>query len=73
MVSDQLALNRLKDLLGAGLHVADSESQEYYDQAYGKLHVAVVRFREQDFEKDVKITDEDVGKYFEALKLERTK
>ncbi len=56
LVSDQLALNRLKDLLGAGLHVADSESQEYYDQAYGKLHVAVVRFRDDDFQKNVNIS-----------------
>jgi hypothetical protein len=70
LVSNQLSLNRLKDLLGAGLHVADSESAEYYDQAYGKLHVAVVRFRDEDFQKDVKVTDEDVAKYFEAHKAE---
>lgn len=70
IVSDQLTLNRLKDLLGAGLHVADSESTEYYDQAYGKLHVAVVRFRNDDFRKDLKITDEDIAKYFEAHKAE---
>ena len=57
LVIDQLSLNRLKDLLGAGLHVADSESAEYYDQAYGKLHIAVVRFRDEDFQKDVKVTD----------------
>ncbi|MEY2578033.1 MAG: peptidyl-prolyl cis-trans isomerase [Verrucomicrobiota bacterium] len=70
LVSDQLALNRVKDLLGAGLHVADSESAEYYDQAYGKLHVAVVRFREEDFQKDVKVSDEEVAKYYEARKAE---
>jgi SurA N-terminal domain/PPIC-type PPIASE domain len=70
LVSDQLALNRLKDLLGAGLHVADSESAEYYDQFYGKLHVAVVRFREEDFQKDVKVTDDEVAKYYEAHKVE---
>jgi len=70
LVSEQLALNRLKDLLGAGLHVADSESQEYYDQAYGKLHVAVVRFRDDDFQKDVKISDDDIAKYYEAHKAE---
>jgi hypothetical protein len=70
LVSDQLALNRLKDVLGAGLHVSESESAEYYDQAYGKLHLAVVRFREQDFEKDLKITDEEIAKYFEAHKAE---
>jgi peptidyl-prolyl cis-trans isomerase D len=70
MVSDQLALNRLKDLLGAGLHVADTESREYYEQGYGKLHVAVVRFREEDFQKDVKMDDAEIGKYFEAHKAE---
>lgn len=70
LVSDQIVLNRLKDLLGAGLHVADSESAEYYDQYYGKLHVAVVRFREEDFQKEVKVTDEDVAKYYEAHKAE---
>lgn len=70
VVSDQLTLNRLKDLLGAGLHVAESESSEYYNQAYGKLHVAVVRFRNEDFQKDVKISDEEIAKYFEAHKAE---
>jgi peptidyl-prolyl cis-trans isomerase D len=70
LVSDQLALNRLKDLLGTGLHVADSESTEYYNQAYGKLHVALVRFRDEDFQKDIKISDEDIAKYFEAHKAE---
>ena len=52
LVSDQLALNRVKDLLGAG------------------LHVAVVRFREEDFQKDVKVSDEEVAKYYEARKAE---
>jgi hypothetical protein len=70
LVSDQLALNRLKDLLGTGLHVADSETAEYYDQAYGKLHVAVVRFREEDFKKDLKVSDDEIAKYFEAHKAE---
>src|SRR2546423_674579 len=70
LVSDQLALNRLKDLLGAGLHVAESESAEYYDQAYGKLHVALVRFREEDFTKDVKVSDEDIAKYYEDHKAD---
>jgi SurA N-terminal domain/PPIC-type PPIASE domain len=70
LVSDQLILNRLKDLLGAGLHVADTESAEYYDQAYGKLQVAVVRFREADFQKDVKVTDDDVAKYYAAHQAE---
>jgi hypothetical protein len=70
LVSDQIALNRLKDLLGAGLQVADYESAEYYNQFYGKLHIAVVRFRDEDFQKDVKISDGDVATYYEQHKAE---
>jgi hypothetical protein len=70
LVSDQLALNRLKDLLGSGLHVSDSETTEYYNQAYGKLHVAVVRFREADFQNNVQLSDDEIAKYFEAHKAE---
>jgi len=70
LISDQLSLNRLKELIGTGLQVADSESMEYYQQTHGKLQVALVRFREDDFQKDVKISDEDIAKYFEAHKAE---
>lgn len=70
LVSDQLCLNRLKELLGAGLHVAESESAEHYNQFYGKLHLAVVRFREEDFQKNVNVTNDDVAKYFEARQAE---
>jgi hypothetical protein len=70
LISDQLSLNRVKELLGTGLQVAESESMEYYQQTHGKLQVAVVRFRQDDFQKDVKITDEDIAKYYEAHKAE---
>ena len=70
LVSEQLALNRLKDLLGTGLHVADSETREYYEKAYGKIHAAVVRLREEDFQKDVNITDEEIAQHYEAKKAE---
>jgi hypothetical protein len=70
VVSNQLSLNRLKDLLGTGLHVADSEAAEYYEQAYGKLQVAVVRLRDEDFQKDLKVSDDEIAKYFEAHKAE---
>jgi hypothetical protein len=70
LISDQISLNRVKQLLGTGLQVADSESLEYYQQTHGKLQVAVVRFREDDFQKDVKITDDDIAKYYEAHKAE---
>ena len=70
LVSNQLSLTRVKELIGTGLQVADSESAEFYQQMHGKLQVAVVRFREEDFQKDVNISDDDIAKYFEAHKAE---
>jgi len=69
-LADQLALNRLKDLLGTGMQVSESESKENYEKAYGKMDVAVVRLKNEDFEKDLKISDEDTSKYYEAHKAE---
>jgi len=68
LISDELAVTRVKDLLASGMQMSESESKEYYEQAYGKLHVAVARFKEEDFQKDVNISDEDIAKYFEANK-----
>ncbi len=68
VVSDQLAVNRVKDLLATAVQVPESESQENYERAYGKMEVAAVRLREDDFLKDVKITDDDLTKYYEAHK-----
>jgi hypothetical protein len=68
IVSDQLTLARVKDLLGSGVQVPESESQENYERTYGKMEVAVVRLREEDFQKDIKISDEDIAKYYEAHK-----
>jgi hypothetical protein len=68
VVSDQLSLSRVKELLGTGVQVPESENKENYERAYGKMEVAVVRLREDDFQKDVKISDEDIGKYYEAHK-----
>ncbi|MDP9003389.1 MAG: peptidylprolyl isomerase [Verrucomicrobiota bacterium] len=70
LVSDQLALNRVKDLLGSGIRLSESESLENYERGYGKLDVAVVRLNKEDFEKDLKIADEEIAKYFEAHKAE---
>ena len=70
LVSDQLTLNRMKELLGTGTQIAQSESKETYEQIYGKLDVAVVRLRSEEFQKDVKISEEDIAKYYEAHKAQ---
>src|ERR1700730_5303670 len=64
VVSDQLSLNRVKDLLDTAMQLAESESKENYEKTSGKMDVAVVRLRDEDFQKDVKVTDEDIAKYY---------
>ncbi len=70
LAADQLALNRVKELLAAGVQIPEDESKANYEQAYGKLNVAVVRLRSDDFAKEVKINDDDIGKYYEAHKAQ---
>jgi hypothetical protein len=70
VVSDQLTLNRLKDLLATGSNVPESEIRENYERTYGKMDVAVVRLREEDFQKDIQITGEDIAKYYETNKAQ---
>src|SRR6266481_2460825 len=70
LVRDELCLNRIKQLVAAGASLPESESKANYDEAYGKLFVSVIRLRSADFAKDIKVTDDDVGKYYEAHKAE---
>ena len=70
LVRDELCLNRIKQLVAAGASLPESESKANYDEAYGKLFVSVIRLRTADFAKDIKVTDDDVRKYYEAHKAE---
>ena len=70
LASDELTLNRIKELVTAGVNVADSQSKFEYEQIYGKMEVSFIRLRNSDFTKSVKITDEDIQKYYEAHKAQ---
>jgi len=70
LVRDQLSLEEIKKLLGAGVSVPEGEIDTNYERAYSKLFVTVIRFRPADFEKDIQVADGDVQKYFEAHKSE---
>lgn len=67
---DSLVLDRLKELIGTGVQMPKSEGEENYERAYGKLTVAVARLKNEDFGKDVQVSDEDIAKYYEAHKAE---
>jgi hypothetical protein len=68
IAADELSLNRIKDLVTGGVTVPESQSKFEYEQIYGKMDVSIVRLRASDFAKDVKITDDDIAKYYEAHK-----
>ncbi len=70
LASDELSLIHVKQLVTVGLSVPESESKDSFEQAHGKLIVHAIRIRGADFEKEIKINDEDVQKYFEAHKNE---
>jgi hypothetical protein len=70
VASDEICLNRIKQLLATGVSVPENESKSNYDEAYGKLFVSVIRLRSADFAKDIQVRDEEVQKYYESRKAE---
>src|SRR5919197_2196996 len=70
LVRDQISLNEIQKLLAAGVSLPKSELDENFQRGYDKLYVSVIRFRSGDFDKDIKINDEDVQKYYDAHKAE---
>ena len=70
LAKDELALRRIKELITTGVAVPEAQSKSEYQQLYGKLFVSVVRLRTSDYAKDLKVTDEDIQKYYESHKAE---
>ena len=70
LVRDQICLNEIQKLLAAGVSLPKNELDENFQRGYDKLYVSVIRFRSADFDKDIKINDEDVQKYYDAHKAE---
>ena len=70
LATDALRLARLKKLVSLGVTIPEAESKANYEQFYAKNIVSVIRVRASDFAKDVKITDDDIKKYYEAHKAE---
>jgi hypothetical protein len=70
LVRDQISLSEIQKLLAAGVSLPKSELDENFQRGYDKLYVSVIRFRSVDFDKDIKINDEDVQKYYDAHKAE---
>src|SRR5437868_8109070 len=70
LVRDELCLNEIKTLLATGITVSKGELDENFQRGYDKFYVTVIRFQSGDFDKDIKVSDEDVQKYHDAHKAE---
>jgi hypothetical protein len=70
LAADQLTMDQLKQIIGTGVQVSESETRENFDRAYGKLDVSVVRVRTDEVAGNVQISDDDAAKYFEAHKAD---
>ena len=68
LAADQIRLDRVKELVSTGVMVSPSESKRTFDQAYSKFEVSVVRFKTADFANEVKISDDDIAKYYDGAK-----
>jgi hypothetical protein len=70
LARDEICLNEIKELLGAGVTISKDELDENFRRGYDKFFVSVIRFRSADFENGITIKDEDVQKYYDAHKSE---
>src|SRR5437868_4877725 len=70
LARDEICLNEIKELLGAGVTISKDELDENFRRGYDKFFVSVIRFRSADFENDITIKDEDVQKHYDAHKSE---
>jgi hypothetical protein len=70
LVRDQICLKEIQKLLAAGVSFPKTELDQNFQRGYDKFYVSVIRFRPADFDKDVKISDEDIQKYYDAHKGE---
>jgi peptidyl-prolyl cis-trans isomerase D len=70
LARDDIALRRIKELVAAGVSVPETEAKDRYQQAYGRLSASVIRLHNADFAKDIKLSDDDIKKYYDAHKAE---
>jgi peptidyl-prolyl cis-trans isomerase D len=70
VVRDAIALERIKQLVTSGVALSESEAKTDFEKAHGTLSVTLIRLPVADFAKDVKVTDEEVSKYYEQHKAE---
>jgi peptidyl-prolyl cis-trans isomerase D len=64
----QLTIQRLLGILADTAHVTEAEVRERYRFEQEKINLQFIRFSARDYLSDVKITDEDVQKFYDRNK-----
>jgi SurA N-terminal domain/PPIC-type PPIASE domain len=70
LAADQIALERVKKILGVGISIPETRMRHDFEQTYGKMEASVVRFKSEEMGKDLQVADDQVAKYYEAHKAE---
>ncbi len=70
LAHDVLCLKRIKNLVGSAVSLPESESKSNFEQLYGRNFVTVVRLKATDLTKDIKVSDDDIKKYFDSHQSE---
>src|SRR5437879_5100551 len=68
LAGDQIRLDRIKELVSTGVTVSQAESRTTFEQIYSKFEVGVVRFKTSEVANEVKISDDEIAKYYEGAK-----
>lgn len=68
VVADHLRLQGIKQLLKAGNQYPEAMFREQYERAHAPMHLAVIQLKRADFEKDIRITDDEIKKYYDQHK-----
>jgi peptidyl-prolyl cis-trans isomerase D len=70
LARDEFCLKRIRDLVGSAVSLPESESKSNFEQLYGKNFVTVVHVKATDLTKDIKVSDDDIKKYYETHQSE---
>ncbi|MBI3785045.1 MAG: SurA N-terminal domain-containing protein [Deltaproteobacteria bacterium] len=65
---EELMVNKLQDLIAAGVHVTDAEARERFDFENEKINLKFASFPAIKYQTEVTPTDEDIKKYYDAHK-----
>lgn len=68
LLRDWLGLTKLAELVSNNVVTSDHLTNVFYAQRFHNIRVATIPFSLETYKKDIKVTDEEVTKYFEERK-----